>query len=54
MNDLPLLRQVDYPYIVRRPDGTYERKMFFPGCEITAGVGPVGFSEAVDSLILLV
>jgi len=49
-NDIPMLREVDYPFLVRKPDGSYETKASFPGITITDGAGPEGFSEAIASL----
>jgi mannosyl-3-phosphoglycerate phosphatase len=50
-NDLPMLKVVDYPYLVRKPDNTYDEAVVFKGLTITDGVGPAGFAEAVDGLI---
>jgi mannosyl-3-phosphoglycerate phosphatase len=50
-NDLPMLRQVDYPFLVRKPDGSYVEEIVFPGLTVTKGIGPAGFEEAVESLI---
>ncbi len=50
-NDLPMLRQVDYPFVVRRPGGTYDEALAFDGVTITDGVGPDGFSGAIRTLI---
>lgn len=51
LNDLPMLREVDYPFLVRRPDGSFDEEVFSPELTITAGRGPAGFNEAVFSLI---
>ncbi|OQX92206.1 MAG: hypothetical protein B6D58_04210 [candidate division Zixibacteria bacterium 4484_95] len=50
-NDLPMLKIVDYPFLVRRPDDTYDESVVFESLNITAGIGPAGFAEAVDWLI---
>jgi mannosyl-3-phosphoglycerate phosphatase len=50
-NDLPMLRQVEYPFLVRKPDGSYAEEIVFPGLTITKDIGPAGFEEAVESLI---
>jgi mannosyl-3-phosphoglycerate phosphatase len=43
-NDIPMLDVVDYPYAVRKSDGTcLDGRGYF----ITEGVGPAGFTEAV-------
>jgi mannosyl-3-phosphoglycerate phosphatase len=50
-NDLPMLKIVEYPFLVRRPDDTYDESVVFENLNITAGIGPAGFAEAVDWLI---
>lgn len=50
-NDLPMLRLVDYPFLVRQPDGGYESGIVFEGLTITRGIGPLGFVEAIEHLI---
>lgn len=46
-NDLPMLRLVDYPFLVRNLAGDYERAADIPGLTITDGIGPEGFCEVV-------
>ena len=51
-NDLPLFRVVDRAYLVKGADETHDPEI--PGEEnirFMAGVGPVGFSQAVDDLL---
>ncbi|MCP4583765.1 MAG: HAD-IIB family hydrolase [candidate division Zixibacteria bacterium] len=50
-NDLPMLKLVDYPFLVRRPDGTADSRVDFEGLTITDGIGPLGFVEAVESAL---
>jgi len=50
-NDFPMLRIVDYPFLVRKPDGSYSDNLHFPGLKITNGIGPEGFAEAVESIL---
>jgi len=50
-NDVPFLRLVDHPILVRRPDGTYERGIDIPGLTRTDRPGPAGWNEAVRALI---
>jgi len=50
-NDLPMLRMVDYPYLVRNIRGDYERDVGIPGLAITKGIGPEGFCEALAPFI---
>lgn len=48
-NDLELLRAVDQPIVVARPDGTHapELREALPRARFTRGIGPAGFNEAV-------
>ncbi len=52
MNDLPMLLEVQYPYIVRKSDGSYD-KVFegFPYIRRVDGIGPEGWNRAVLELI---
>ncbi len=52
-NDLPMLRKVDRPFLVRKPDGSFEKGAYFRGITITEGIGPHGFSEAINLLLKL-
>ena len=45
-NDAPLLAAVDRAYQVARPDGSHAR-LDVPEMHRLAGIGPVGFSQAV-------
>lgn len=49
LNDLPLLRAVDHPYLVKRHDNTHLET----GEALTriSAIGPAGFSEAVKKFI---
>jgi mannosyl-3-phosphoglycerate phosphatase len=49
-NDLPMLKAVDYPYLVRQPDGLFAKGLAFEGLTITEGIGPRGFREAIGKL----
>ena len=51
-NDLPMLRITDYPFLVRKPNGSYEKDVLVDNLKITAGIGPDGFTEAINSLVL--
>ena len=48
-NDLELLRAVDQPVVVARPDGSHapELREALPNARFTRGIGPEGFQEAV-------
>jgi mannosyl-3-phosphoglycerate phosphatase family protein len=50
-NDLPMLRIVDYPFLVRKPDGSHEKDVTVDNLKITDGIGPDGFTEAINSLV---
>lgn len=50
-NDRPLLKIADYPFLVRKPDNSYDTEIVFDGLTVTKGIGPYGFAEAVESLI---
>ncbi len=45
-NDVPMLERVEYPVIVKRPDGSYE-SINIPGLIRADGIGPVGWKEAI-------
>jgi len=47
-NDLPMLRAVDRPVLVRKPDGNVVKAEI--DAMVTAGKGPEGFTEAVVRL----
>jgi len=53
-NDGPMLREADHPYLVRRPDGTFDRDAWFEGLTVTEGIGPEGFAEAVSAVAALI
>jgi mannosyl-3-phosphoglycerate phosphatase family protein len=49
-NDLPMLRAVDLPVLVRQPGG-FDPEVDFPGLARTRGIGPAGWNEAVMELL---
>ncbi len=49
LNDLDMLKVVDYSYVVKKPDSTW-LKTDFPVIK-TEGEGPYGFSEAVKDFL---
>jgi mannosyl-3-phosphoglycerate phosphatase family protein len=51
LNDLPLLREVDYPVLIRREDGSHEERVKVPNLIRTEGIGPAGWAEAVLELL---
>ncbi len=51
LNDLPLLREVDYPVLVQKEDGSYDRGIELPGLRRAPGIGPTGWNHAVLELL---
>jgi mannosyl-3-phosphoglycerate phosphatase len=49
-NDLPMFQAVDRPFLIRKTDGSYEKRAANEGVIITDGIGPKGFTEAVRKL----
>lgn len=52
-NDLPMLAQVNRPFLVKNPDGQWDPTVLekIPAVERTQGIGPGGWSEAVDKVL---
>jgi len=50
-NDEPMLRAVDIPVLVRRPDGRHFDGLHLPGLVIASYAGPEGWREAVLELL---
>ncbi|MEW6738594.1 MAG: HAD-IIB family hydrolase [Nitrospirota bacterium] len=46
-NDIPMLKRVDYPVIVQKPDGSYDRKIDMPNLIKADGIGPEGWNKAI-------
>ncbi len=46
-NDIPMLRAVHHPYLVRREGGGFVETGFH--CTVTRAIGPAGFTEAMES-----
>lgn len=53
VNDISLLASVDYPYLVRRPDGRADKRVVraVPWVKVTDGIGPRGWNEAIHDLL---
>jgi mannosyl-3-phosphoglycerate phosphatase family protein len=47
LNDLPLLRVVDQPVLVRKEDGIHEPGIILPNLIRSSGMGPEGWNDAV-------
>jgi mannosyl-3-phosphoglycerate phosphatase len=52
-NDLPLLREVDRPILIRNADGSYDEEIFraMPQVERTREPGPAGWSAAIAKIL---
>lgn len=50
-NDLPMLRAVDYPVLVKKPDGSHDPGITLDNLIRSQGVGPVGWNSAVLELL---
>ena len=51
LNDLPLLAVVDIPILVQKPEGWWE-EMDLPGLRRVEGVGPLGWRQAINELVV--
>jgi mannosyl-3-phosphoglycerate phosphatase len=47
-NDITMLERVDYPVIVQKPDGTYDKRINIPGLIKANGIGPDGWNKAIE------
>jgi mannosyl-3-phosphoglycerate phosphatase len=50
-NDLPMLKAVDYPILVKKPDGSYNSSVKLDNLILAAGPGPIGWSSALLELL---
>ncbi len=51
LNDLPMLQAVDYPVIVQKSDGSYDRHLDIQGIVRGAGVGPEGWNKEIMKIL---
>lgn len=51
-NDISMLEKVDYPVIVRKPDGSYDPRISLPNLIKARGIGPDGWNHAVLRIVL--
>lgn len=51
LNDLPMLEVVDYPILVRKPNGSYDPEVQLPRLIHAHGVGPVGWNRSLIELL---
>lgn len=50
-NDIPLLKSVDYPVLVKNEDGSYEQVEGIPQLIKADGIGPEGWAKAVTGIL---
>ncbi len=50
-NDLPMLKVVDYPVLVAKPDSVYDPSVRLDNLVFAKGIGPVGWNKAVLGLL---
>jgi mannosyl-3-phosphoglycerate phosphatase family protein len=51
LNDLPLLKEVDYPVLIQKEDGSYDARVKLPNLIEAQGIGPVGWNRAILELM---
>ncbi|NPE30482.1 mannosyl-3-phosphoglycerate phosphatase [Methanococcoides sp. SA1] len=51
LNDLPMLKAVDIPFLVQKPDGKYDPSIILTEIRHAEGIGPVGWNNAIMDLI---
>lgn len=49
-NDLPLLKEVDYPVLVKNEDSSYDERINLPNLIKAEGIGPEGWNEVILEL----
>ena len=52
LNDMSMFEKVDYPVIVREPDGNYDPRITVPKLIKADGIGPEGWNKAIAQLDL--
>ncbi len=50
-NDIPMLKCVEHPVVVKRPDGRHDARIDIPGLTRAPGIGPEGWKRTVVELI---
>jgi mannosyl-3-phosphoglycerate phosphatase family protein len=51
LNDLPLLKEVDYAVLIQKEDGSYDAQVELPNLIEAQGIGPAGWNKAVLELM---
>jgi len=49
-NDIPMLKEVDFPVVVMKPDGSYDQRINIPDIIKAKGIGPNGWNKEILSL----
>ena len=52
LNDLPMLKTVDIPILVRKPGGGYDERIDVAGMAVADAPGPYGWNSAILKLII--
>jgi len=50
-NDIPMLARVDFPILVKKPDGRHDPRIDVPRLIRADGIGPAGWNEALLELL---
>ncbi len=50
-NDISMFKNVEYPILVKKPDGSYDNNVNIPGIIRADGIGPEGWNKAVNDLL---
>jgi mannosyl-3-phosphoglycerate phosphatase len=51
LNDLPMLKAVDYPVLIQKPDGSYDPSIRLDNLILATGSGPSGWRDALLKLL---
>jgi mannosyl-3-phosphoglycerate phosphatase family protein len=51
LNDLPFLKVVNRPVLIRKGDGSHDQRVNMPGLYRTEGIGPQGWNEAILKIV---
>jgi mannosyl-3-phosphoglycerate phosphatase len=51
-NDISMFEKVDYPVVVRKPDGSYDSRICLPNLKKARSIGPEGWNHAVLDMLL--
>lgn len=50
-NDIPMFKNVDYPVLVKKPDGNYDNNINIPEIIRADGIGPEGWNKFINDLL---